>query len=239
MGQQPIPWKRLAAEGAAIVLSILLAFGIEAGWSQRQDRTEERELLTALRAETLLNQQILRQTAQRVEGGRGALTAFVRSTAMSDLMNDSLSKAVVIAFGRSYASGLVLGALDATINSGKLGLIRDPELRALLVQTAALEDDALELRQVATDLTTQAHLALAPYPEPAAILSSGAPLTMSLANQGLRVSLSTINEMRTDATVSALAVSKISFWTGHLVEMQVLAQHLEEVVQAIDRELSE
>jgi hypothetical protein len=45
--------------------------------------------------------------------------------------------------------------------------------------------------------------------------------------------------MRTDATVSALAVSKISFWTGHLVEMQVLAQHLEEVVRAIDRELSE
>ena len=32
---QPIPWPRILAEGAAIVVSILLAFAIDAAWQHR------------------------------------------------------------------------------------------------------------------------------------------------------------------------------------------------------------
>jgi hypothetical protein len=38
---QDIPWKRLFVEGTAIVVSILLAFGIDAWWQDRQIRKEE------------------------------------------------------------------------------------------------------------------------------------------------------------------------------------------------------
>ena len=40
-----IPWKRLTVEAAAIVVSILLAFGIDAWWDARNDVVEEREIL--------------------------------------------------------------------------------------------------------------------------------------------------------------------------------------------------
>jgi len=43
-----IPWKRLLAEGAAIVASILLAFWIQASWDERQERSAERVVLQSL-----------------------------------------------------------------------------------------------------------------------------------------------------------------------------------------------
>jgi hypothetical protein len=42
------PWKRLFAEGLAIVLSILLAFGIDAWWQGRQQKYAETVLLQAI-----------------------------------------------------------------------------------------------------------------------------------------------------------------------------------------------
>ena len=43
-----IPIKHLSAEAAAIVLSILLAFWIDASWEERQDRENEQVVLAAL-----------------------------------------------------------------------------------------------------------------------------------------------------------------------------------------------
>ena len=38
---QDVPWKRLTAEGMAIIVSILLAFGIDAWWEDRQQQHDE------------------------------------------------------------------------------------------------------------------------------------------------------------------------------------------------------
>ena len=48
---QAINWKRIAVEAAAIVVSILLAFAIDAWWDDRQERIEEREVLLGLKSE--------------------------------------------------------------------------------------------------------------------------------------------------------------------------------------------
>ncbi|MDH3424629.1 MAG: hypothetical protein OEN00_16655 [Gemmatimonadota bacterium] len=45
---QRISRSRVLAEGAVIVLSILLAFGIDAWWEGRQERAEELAALSAL-----------------------------------------------------------------------------------------------------------------------------------------------------------------------------------------------
>ena len=46
--KQPIPWKRVFVEAAAIVAGILLAFAIDAGWDERNEREEEKEILQSL-----------------------------------------------------------------------------------------------------------------------------------------------------------------------------------------------
>jgi len=43
-----IVWKKLIAEGAAIVVSILLAFWIEAWWAEQQTVSQERAILVTV-----------------------------------------------------------------------------------------------------------------------------------------------------------------------------------------------
>jgi hypothetical protein len=50
-----IPWKRISAEGATIVISIILAFSIDAWWDERQERRDEIEILDRLQAELSVN----------------------------------------------------------------------------------------------------------------------------------------------------------------------------------------
>ena len=44
----------MTAEGAAIVVSILLAFAIDAWWEERQERTEEQQILLDLADEFVM-----------------------------------------------------------------------------------------------------------------------------------------------------------------------------------------
>ncbi|MGI9628339.1 MAG: hypothetical protein ACR2QM_16010 [Longimicrobiales bacterium] len=57
--ERAIPWARVFVEGFVIVVSILLAFGIDAAWDQHVERREEAEILADLSAEISLNLQSL------------------------------------------------------------------------------------------------------------------------------------------------------------------------------------
>lgn len=50
-----LSWARILAEGSAILVSILLAFGIQAWWEERQERATETDLLSRLHAEFSTN----------------------------------------------------------------------------------------------------------------------------------------------------------------------------------------
>lgn len=50
-----IPWKRISAEGLTIVVSIILAFSIDAWWDERQERRDEIEILERLLMELSVN----------------------------------------------------------------------------------------------------------------------------------------------------------------------------------------
>jgi len=62
-----IQWKRISAEGAAIVVSILLAFSIQAWWDDRNEVKLEQRLLAALLVEFEQNDQLLRQAREEYE----------------------------------------------------------------------------------------------------------------------------------------------------------------------------
>ena len=54
-----IPWLRVFVEGVVIVLSILLAFGIDAWWDELGDRRSEREALVRLQGEFERNRTLI------------------------------------------------------------------------------------------------------------------------------------------------------------------------------------
>jgi hypothetical protein len=59
--RQAVPWLRIGAEGSAIVLSILLAFAIDAWWQGRQDDRDEYLVLEDLSQELAENVQAIDQ----------------------------------------------------------------------------------------------------------------------------------------------------------------------------------
>ncbi len=58
---QKIPWKRISAETAAIVVSILLAFSIDAWWDSWRDIERESMLLATLDHDFEQNRELLKE----------------------------------------------------------------------------------------------------------------------------------------------------------------------------------
>jgi len=140
-----IPWLRILAEGVAIVVSILLAFGVQAWWEQRQVRDEEQQALIGLEADFLANLLELNRT---VSTHTDFMRAVARLEEMSDEDRAALTKDSAAVFVRAMTTPATFavrdGTLDAMLASGKLDIISDPVLRDLLVEWKASLDDVSE-----------------------------------------------------------------------------------------------
>ncbi len=131
---RPIDWRRLVAEGTAIVLSILLAFGIDAWWEERLERVEEREILEGLHQEFVLIEQVLGEhNAQHLE----------RLAALEELLDimhagdsagrEAVIEAALLELLAPTTSDISNGTLQALLSSGRLEMIESRALRAQLV----------------------------------------------------------------------------------------------------------
>ena len=128
---QNIPWKRLAAEGAAIVVSILLAFGIDAWWDARNDLAEEREILVGLDAEFVDLRARLDQWAQFNREGMTILEEYL-SDSVAEMDLESIEWVFAYAFLINVLDQG--GALDALLASGRLEKVGDRDIRARLAK---------------------------------------------------------------------------------------------------------
>ena len=135
---QTIPWKRLTAEAAAIVMSILLAFWIDAWWDERKDELEEQEILIGLEVEFVDLRDRLDQWAQFNRTGVEFIEPF-----LSDSVTEMNLRSIESAF--TYASLVNVldqgGALDALLASGRLERISDRSIRVRLVKWPDWLDD--------------------------------------------------------------------------------------------------
>jgi len=129
-GRKPL-W--LLGEASVIIVSILLAFAIDAAWAQRQLRTEEREALVALEAEFTANL----DQVKSVIGVHIANREHVRR--LVELPDDSVAalpqrevSQIMLATGGLTTFDPVLGTTDALVGAGKLGVLRDSRLREAL-----------------------------------------------------------------------------------------------------------
>ena len=140
-----IPWKRLSAEAAAIVLSILVAFAIDAWWDERQERAEEREVLESLYVEFKVN----------LDGAASAISIQERTiqnvATLMELRQDEILALpmgevtdIVNSLATPYTFDPVRGSVDALYSSGKLGILRDRELREALTTFVNDLDDSVE-----------------------------------------------------------------------------------------------
>jgi hypothetical protein len=128
----------LLLEGVAIVISILLAFWIDAWWEGRKDRHEEQELLFGLEMEIADLRDRLEGYANFNRSGMQLIGQY-----LSDSVTEMDLRSVELAF-RAASIGNVLdqgGALDALFASGRLERISDRSIRARLLKWPDWLDD--------------------------------------------------------------------------------------------------
>lgn len=125
-----IPWKRLIAEGGAIVVSILLAFWIDAWWDERKDRSAEVTTLSALLGE-------LREFDQAFEDNSVFVTAVRESTMKlleasadpdTDLSDRDIDRLVSDILWYVDTETLSLPVLQSAVSGGQLAAISNMEV---------------------------------------------------------------------------------------------------------------
>ncbi len=151
-----LPWLRIVAEGTAIVVSILLAFAIDAWWARQAEDEQRRALVESLHADFTASQAHVAQWRAGNERIHAALTRFrdrlvaTPPGAVLVVPEDWLLAAVSTP---TYSP--TDATLQAAISSGQLDLIRDHELRALFAlwrqQVDDTAEDELLVRRIVVD----------------------------------------------------------------------------------------
>jgi len=141
---QPMPYRRVVVEGLVIIVSILLAFGIEAWWGERQERIQRGALMEDLESEIVSNVTSLedalglqRLRVERIEIILNELTPEASGVSRDSLV--TLQAAVLV--NPSYDASW--GILDLLIQSGDLALLENRDLRAKLAGIKARANDYL------------------------------------------------------------------------------------------------
>jgi len=140
------PQLGLVLEGAAVVASILLAFGIQALWDDRAETQREQSILADLKSEFEENGRRLRdQTAWHERQADAALELYAiavgkRSRPERPVLDSLLEKSFLFAGSFNSADGV----LQSVLASGEIALIRDDSLRHALGAWPGMLEDATE-----------------------------------------------------------------------------------------------
>ncbi|MDX1396175.1 MAG: hypothetical protein R3195_17475 [Gemmatimonadota bacterium] len=182
-----------AREIVVVVLSILIAFALDAWWDESVERGREKELLAALLAEFEANREPLElriDNHRRLGTGQDELADLLdASSAPSVTVPDSLLITLLI----TPTFDPTLGALEEAQSSGLTSLIRNPELRRRLRGWRGRwqdvrEEEQLNLRLVQDEL----YPALASHTSLNALMGLGGPWMAGQRTDGLRSGSTTV-----------------------------------------------
>jgi len=142
---QRIPWLRIGAESVAIVVSILLAFGIEAWWQRRSEIEQADTLVASLYTDFQTSQAELQRALnehQRYQLGAEQLLDTLASAELGAEINVSMGSILGSILAPTYSP--TDSALELAFLSGQIDLIEDSELRNLLASWRQLVPDTAE-----------------------------------------------------------------------------------------------
>jgi hypothetical protein len=147
MTTRSIPWPRIFAEGVAIVVSILLAFGIQAWWEGRQESQRETAYLLALRQEAQENRSVFEERLSLAEGRLEDIDRLFGSviSAPGTVPRDSLMARIRLAPGTTGQPQTA--ALTDLLSSGGLGLVEAPEVRRQIALYEGLLQSAIQRQE--------------------------------------------------------------------------------------------
>lgn len=125
-----IPWPRIFAEGTIILVSILLAFWIDAWWDGRQAKAAEEVVLQTLLDDLLAKRQLLNERNRFVGAIRESAETLLRisSGRLKSPDEDSIDELISDVWWVSNEAQWTSAPLESLAASGDLSLISNPHL---------------------------------------------------------------------------------------------------------------
>lgn len=150
---QTIPWKRISVEAAAIVVSILLAFAIDASWEERQSHQRQQELIRGLILDFESFAERSREELALVDGivsRNRELLELLATDSSADLEEvQQLLSTFLRSPGRLQTS---LPVLDTALGADGVGSIQDPDFLRCLTDFHDQRERYDQLIRISADL---------------------------------------------------------------------------------------
>ena len=131
-------WLRLGLEGLVIVVSILLAFSVDALWEQRQDRSRRLEYLSALEGEFSEARSEIESQVEAHPRQLAAIDSLLTTFAVGR-QSDSIWL-WLRQLGGLFIYGPAHPVFDDLANSGSIGLLDSADLRFALLRYGQEKD---------------------------------------------------------------------------------------------------
>jgi alpha-D-ribose 1-methylphosphonate 5-triphosphate synthase subunit PhnH len=235
-----IPWTRLIAEGGAIVISILLAFAIEAWWADRQVRLEEKVALSQLQVEFETNARLLNEKRQTHQAIYDAARYLLELTASEIGSSTDLARVAnsVMLISEIRTFDAEVGALSSLISSGKLGILQSNELRSSLAAWPALISDLSEDEMGTWSYTDASILPYLDSRSSVRELMAESPDYAEWLNPGHGRNSAEIDDLIQDREFENLVVEKLKFERIIISGYDELEYQVTIILQQINDELS-
>jgi hypothetical protein len=157
MAESPkIPWPRILAEGMAIIVSILFAFGIDAWWTARQLHLDEQDILRQLDTEFQTNAVLLAERRLNHAEILAAIKLVLSVTGPEPDQTVAESPELRVAIDRItrwWTYDPQMGVLSGLTQSGRLSIISSDPLRNALASWPSMVQDLAEDEIFAQELT--------------------------------------------------------------------------------------
>jgi len=238
-----MPYGRIAAEAVAIVLSILLAFAIDAAWDNHKERQQERAILSSLAADfadaKVLLDEAIGVHQKYLDSARRLLAILDQEVTGADWSAiDSMLNNV---FLNAKTTEIPNGSLNALFASGKLDLIENARLRSLLAAWPSFVDNATEdERWIVNDVQQR----LTPYLNGKIYVRNSYQYSGSLSTVEAMLKKSVPPRPPTDHEVlwddpkfDNLVSNRLANEVYALQEIKVLARKLDSIIEQINAEL--
>lgn len=152
-------WTEYLLEILVLIIGIYGAFALENWNNNRKIKIEEQDVLKNLVAEFKSNQKKLHATQAQLEIVIMSIDEISRYSGVQT--NDLNEKKLSVLFKETFKPNIQVffsvGAINEIINSGKLGLISDSQLRIRLSNWPALMERKLMQEVIATNSRDNAH----------------------------------------------------------------------------------
>lgn len=148
---------KLALESAVVVISILIAFALDAWWNDRQLQQETAEDLAIVQFELTENIRLIRVTLDIIDEVLAANNVLIAEllTQADSTMVEIDDTTVWWGIFNNPTLDLSFGATDAWIADGRLGALGSSTLRQRLASVRGKVGDVVEEQQIAREISVR------------------------------------------------------------------------------------